>query len=150
MQLDDDSVSTFHLSKIITLTKDPDSNNNEDDTTPKSTNFSPVGILRTPRTHDDAVSHISMSDSTTRISSLETEISAMDRAFREEIGKLQSQAQLQANAQAAHGSLLSEILSMVQKLQLPQVTDSSHNTSEAANPPQTVDAGSSSGAAGNG
>jgi len=150
MQLDDDSVSTFHLSKIITLTKDPDSNNNEDDTTPKSTNFSPVGILRTPRTHDDAVSHISMSDSTTRISSLETEISAMDRAFREEIGKLQSQAQLQANAQAAHGSLLSEILSMVQKLQLPQITDSSPNTSEVVNPPQTVDAGGSSGAAGNG
>lgn len=148
MQPDEDSVSTFHPGKTINLTDDPD---NEDDTSnPKSGALSPVGILRTPRSQDcDAISRISMSDSATRISSLETEISAMDKAFRTELEKLRSQASVQATAQAAHGTILSEILTTLKNLtvQPPEVVI---NTSEVANPPQTLEAGGSHGVAGHG
>jgi hypothetical protein len=59
-----------------------------------------------------------MSDSATRISSLETEISMMDKTFRDEIGKLQSQAAQQAHAQSKHGTILSKILLALKKIYL--------------------------------
>jgi hypothetical protein len=52
------------------------------------------------------MSKTSISDSASRISSLKTELSAMDKAFREELGKLQSQALAQAESQLLHGSML--------------------------------------------
>jgi hypothetical protein len=84
MQPDEESVLTFHPGNTINLAYDPDTD--ADTSNPKMGSVSPVGILRTPRSQDhDAISRISMSDSATRISSLETELSAMDKIFCAEI-----------------------------------------------------------------
>jgi hypothetical protein len=84
MQPDEESVLTFHPGNTIKLAYDPDTD--ADTSNPKMGSVSPVGILRTPRSQDhDAISRISMSDSATRISSLETELSAMDKIFCAEI-----------------------------------------------------------------
>ncbi len=99
------------------LTDDPDSN--EESNNNKSSHKSPVSILRTSWVQEaDVISRISMSDSATRISSLETEISMMDKTFRDEIGKLQSQAAQQAHAQSEHGTILSKILLALKKIYL--------------------------------
>jgi hypothetical protein len=166
MHNEDDSVSTFHHGNTVNLTSDQVSEEDSDDlveeektnsTTPSK---SPVGILRTPRTQDqDVLSRISMSDSASRISSLETEISAMNKTFHNEINKLQSQAKQQANAQVTHGTMLSEILEMLKKANLYTTAnapcspvETSHTTtpSNKANHLETVDAGGSFGAAGHG
>jgi len=116
------SVSTFHPGPTINLTDDPDSD--EESNNNKSSQKSPVSILRTYRVQEaDMISRISMSDSATRISSLETEISTMDKTFRDEIGKLQSQAAQQAHAQLEHGTILSEILSTLMKTNLASLID---------------------------
>jgi hypothetical protein len=76
-----------------------------------------------------------MSDSASRISSLETELSAMDKAFRTEIAKLQNQALDQAKSQLLHGNMLNEILTTLK--QLNTTTDKPvvlPDKSEAANP----------------
>jgi hypothetical protein len=57
-----------------------------------------------------------MLDSASRISSLETELSAMDKAFRTEIAKLQNQALDQAESQLLHGNMLNEILTTLKQL----------------------------------
>ena len=111
----------------------------------------PTGILRTPRQLEiDAISRISNSDSNTRISSLESNISAMEKAFKEEISKLQHQATLQATAQLSHGNMLTEILSMLKQTNLIREFNNIPNQSEEANHPQTEVAGDSSGVAGQG
>jgi len=95
MRNKDNSVSTFHPGNTINLADEPDEDDDEEEITPKSR--PPVSILKIPRSQDsDVLSRISTSDSATRISSLETEISAMDKAFRAEISKLQNQAIVQA------------------------------------------------------
>jgi hypothetical protein len=100
-----------------------------------------------------------MSDSASRISSIETEISAMNKTFHNEINKLQSQAKQQANAQVTHGTMLSEILEMLKKANLyttanapcsPAETSHTTTPSNKANHLETVDAGGSLGAAGHG
>jgi hypothetical protein len=166
MNKEDDSVSTFHHGNIMNLTSDQDSAEEseelvgEEKTNSTTPSKSPVGILRTPRTQDqDVLSRISMSDSASRISSLETEISAMNKAFHNKINKLQSQAKQQANAQVTHGTMLSEILEMLKKANMSTTAnapcspaETSHPTtpSNQANHLETVDAGGSSGAAGHG
>lgn len=96
------------------------------------------------------MSRTTISDSSSRISSLETELSAMDKAFREELVKLQSQALIQAKSQLLHGSMLTEILSTLKKLNVSEALLSPLQTSEVANSPQTVEAGGSSAVAGHG
>jgi hypothetical protein len=72
MNLDEDSVSTFHHGNTINLEEDPDYN--EEKSSPINSQKSPVSILRTPLSQEtDVISKISMSDSATRISSLETD-----------------------------------------------------------------------------
>jgi hypothetical protein len=150
MNLDEDSVSTFHHGNTINLEEDPDSN--EEKSSPISSQKSPVSILRTPLTQEaDAILKISMSDSATRISSQETEFSMMGKQFRDEICKLQSQAAKQADTQLEQSSMLSEILSTLKKINLSTlIDDQSPKRSEVANPPQTAEAGGSPGVAGNG
>jgi hypothetical protein len=110
MNLDEDSVSTFHHGNTINLEEDPASD--EEKSSPINSQKSPVSILRTPFSQEaDVLSKISMSDSATRISSLEMEFSMMDKQFRDEICKLQSQAAKQADTQLEQSSMLSEILS---------------------------------------
>jgi len=166
MNKEDDSVSTFHHGNTMNLTSDQESEEDseelveEEKTNSTTPSKSPVGILRTPRTQDqDVLSRISMSDSASRISSLETEISAMNKAFHNEINKLQSQAKQQANAQVTHGTMLSEILEMLKKANMyttanapcsPAETSHTTTPSNQANHLETVDAGGSSGAAGHG
>jgi hypothetical protein len=121
MNPDDDSVSTFHHGNTVNLTEQ-DSDDETTNQTPSKK--SPVGILRTPRSHEaDVISRISMSDSATKISSLETEISSMGKHLRDEIGKLQSQAAKQADTQLAQSSILSEILSTLKKINLSSLID---------------------------
>jgi len=95
------------------------------------------------------MSRISTSDSASRISSIETEISTMNKAFREEIEKLQQQALSQAKFQNLHGSMLTEILDMLRQSNRGNV-QSSLLPPEVANPPQVFDAGDPIGVAGSG
>jgi len=74
----------------------------------------------------------------------------MEKAFREEINKLQYQALQQAKAQSSHGSMLTEILSMLKQNNFTHDTLTDHKLSEAANHPQTEAAGDSPGVAGQG
>jgi len=145
---EDDSVSTFHPGAPIILTKDSSSEEEQEETEAMRR---PTGILRTSRQPEiDVISRISTSDSNTRISSLESNISAMEKAFKEEISKLQHQATLQATAQLSHGNMLTEILSMLKQTNLIREFNNIPNQSEEANHPQTEVAGDSSGVAGQG
>ena len=148
MRREDDSVSTFHHGNTVILTEDDDDEEELDETFILKPS-SPVGILWMPKPQDpDAVSRISMSDSASRISLLETELSAMDKAFHIELGKLQEQAINQAQSQLLHGSLLTEILGMLKNSTLNN--DSLPTQPEVVNPPQVQDAGGSIGVAGHG
>jgi len=112
MRREDDLVSTFHHGNTVILTEDDDEEEELDETLILKPS-SPVGILWMPKPQDpDVVSRISMSDLASRISSLETSLSAMDKALRIELGKLQKQVINQAKSQLLHGSLLTEILGM--------------------------------------
>jgi hypothetical protein len=75
----------------------------------------------------------------------------MNKKFHEEIGKLQDQALQQAKEQSLHGSLLTEILTLLKSSNIPSLESSINPTpSTTANHQATVDAGSSQGAAGHG
>jgi hypothetical protein len=150
MNLDEDSVSTFHHGNTINLEEDPVSD--EEKSSPINSQKTPVSILRTPFSQEvDVLLKISMSDSATRISSLETEFSMLGKQFRDEICKLQSQAAKQADTQLEQSSMLSEILSTLKKINLSTLMDNqSPKRSEVANPPQTAKAGGSPGVAGHG
>jgi hypothetical protein len=56
---------------------------------------------------------MSLSDSASRISSLESNLLEMDKAFRGAIENLQVQAVIQAKEQLQHGSMLTEIISLL-------------------------------------
>jgi hypothetical protein len=159
MKPNDDSVSTFHPgATTINLTEESDEDDEveEEHLMQKPTNTSSVSILRTSHLQDqEVISHISISDSETRISSLETEFSAMNKQFREEIGRLQSQAEIQAESQQLHESMLTEILKNLQQLNVSQeiqqeITNTPSLQPEAANHPQAGLAGDPSGASGQG
>jgi hypothetical protein len=150
MRKEDDSVSTFHQGHTINLTEDSDNDDdkseNEDQISPSKIKL-PVSILKTPRSQEpDTMSRNSLSNSASRISSLETELSAMDKAFRTEIGKLQEQAVSQAKPQLLHGTMLSEILSMLKKSTTIE-EDFTFIQPEVASPPQVLDSGGSKGVA---
>jgi hypothetical protein len=153
MRREDDSVSTFHHGNNTIITEDveEDEEGDEDDVIeiiPKT--HSPVNILRTSKNSDpDVMSRISTSDSASHISSIETEISTMNKAFREEIEKLQQQALSQAKSQNLHGSMLTKILDMLKQSNRSNV-QSTLLPPEAANPPQASDAGDPIGVAGSG
>jgi hypothetical protein len=148
----------FIQEKPINLADESDTDEEKEDApedstfkTRKTTTSSPVGILRTPRIQEDAISKISFSDSATRISSLETELSTMNKKFHEEKGKLQDRALQQAKEQLLHGSLLTEILTLLKGSNISSLENSTNPTpSTTANQQVTVDAGGSQGAAGHG
>jgi len=145
MKPDDDSVSTFHPgATAINLTEESD----EDDEA-EPTNNSSVSILRTSN-----ISHLQVrlgdQDLVTR-----NRISAMNKQFREELGRLQSQAAIQAESQQLHGLMLTEILKTLQQINVSQelqqeITNKSSLQPQAANPPHAGLAGDPSGAAGQG
>jgi hypothetical protein len=83
------------------------------------------------------------------VSPLLRQISTMNKAFREEIEKLQQQALSQAKFQNLHGSMLTEILNMLKQSNRNNV-QSTLLPPEAANPPQAFDAGDPIGVAGSG
>jgi hypothetical protein len=153
MRREDDSVSTFHHGNNTIITEDIEKDEDEDEDevieiAPKT--HSPVNVLPTSKNLDpDVMSRISTSDSASRISSIETEISAMNKAFRAEIEKLQEQALSQAKSQNLHGSMLTEILDMLKQSNCSNL-QSTLLLPEAANPPQVSDAGDSQGVAGSG
>ena len=79
----------------------------------------------------------------------------MEKKFKEELLKLQNQAESQAKSQLIHGSLLTEILSTLKQVHISADTSLNSNlttpiTSESVNLPQTQEAGGSSRAAGHG
>ena len=154
MRVDEDSISTFHPGNTVNLTDDLSENDDEIiSSTEKPT--SPVSILRTKTTQEqDAISKISISDSESRISSLETELSTLNKNFHLELSKLQTQAVKQADAQNVQAALLTEIIDMLKRANLNPNINSEDFTiskqSESANHPQTSDAGGSLGVAGHG
>jgi len=79
----------------------------------------------------------------------------MNKQFREEIGRLQSQAEIQAESQQLNESMLTEILKNLQQLNVSQeiqqeITNTPSLQPEAANHPQAGLAGDPSGASGQG
>jgi len=79
----------------------------------------------------------------------------MNKQFREELGRLQSQAAIQAESQQLHGLMLTEILKTLQQINVSQelqqeITNKSSLQPQAANHPQAGLAGDPSGAAGQG
>jgi len=79
----------------------------------------------------------------------------MEKKFKEELLKLQDQAESQAKSQLLHGSMLTEILSTLKQFHFSvDATSSSLHIppipSEAVNHPRTQEVGGSSGAAGHG
>jgi hypothetical protein len=153
MRAEDDSISTFYPGNNVDLTnlQDPDE---EEVITQVSKSRPPVSILRTKQPDQDAVSRISTSDSASRISSLETNIQAMDKSFRSAIEKLQMQALVQADSALTHGNMLIEIISLLKSnnINVGQPTTPGNPTTPpgAANHPQEDPAGDSSRAAGPG
>jgi hypothetical protein len=150
MNPDEDSVSTFHHGTTINLVEDSDSDEDTNNQMPNKK--SPMGILRTSCNQDiDVISRISMSDSATRISSLETELSMMGKQFKDKIGKLHLQAVKQADVQQAQSTMLTEILTTLKKINLSTlIEEQSPKRSEVVNPSQTAEAGGSPGVAGHG
>jgi hypothetical protein len=150
MNPDEDSVSTFHHGTTINLAEDSDSD--EDTNNQMPSKKSPVDILRTSRNQNiDAISRISMSDSATRISSLETELSMMGTQFKNKIGKLHLQAVKQADVQQSQSTMITEILTTLKKINLSTlIEEQSPKRSEVVNPPQTTEAGGSPRVAGHG
>jgi len=153
MRNEEDSISTFHPGNTVNLADDSDSDDEDEDEyiiPSTKTNTTPVSILRTAKAQDaDAISKISLSDSASRISSLETEFSSMNKTSRAELSKLQSQAIQQATAQTYQASLLSEIIDILRKANI-EASPSNPNPSDEANHRPMVDAGDSSGVAGQG
>ncbi len=110
MAKDGDSISTFHPGRVTDRTNEDHLEETQGSKTPPT----PTSMLCSSRLQEqDGMSRISMSDSASRISSLETELSAMHNNFQGAIEQLQSQAQNQAIAQVHHSSLLEEILKML-------------------------------------
>jgi hypothetical protein len=94
---------------------------------------------------------MSLSDSASRISSLESNLLEMDKAFRGAIENLQVQAVIQAKEQLQHGSMLTEIISLLKFNNLnSNLENTTKNLSEVANHPQKDDAGDLSKVAGQG
>jgi hypothetical protein len=154
MAQDGDSISTFHPGKVMDLTN---KDSIEEEATGMQTPQTPTSIMRPSRQYEkDGMSRMSMSDSASRISSLETELSTMHKNFQGAIEQLQSQAQDQAIAQVHQSSLLEEIIKMLKKTNniLSSISNSSvvntPNQSEVANHPQTSIAGDSDGVTGQG
>jgi len=109
---DDDSISTFHHRATVDLIVEEEQEAVETSSQPAQK--SPVSILKTSKPIDpDQVSRMSMSDSASRISSLESNLVEMDKAFQGAIEKLQVQALVQAKEQLQHGSMLTEIVSLL-------------------------------------
>jgi hypothetical protein len=71
----------------------------------------------------------------------------MNKTFRAELSKLQSQAIQQATAQTYQASLLSEIIEILRKTNI-EASPSNSNPSDEANHRPTVDAGDSPGVVG--
>ena len=154
MRADEDSISTFHPGNTVNLTDDLSENDDEIISSIEKTT-SPVSILRTKITQEqDAISKISISDSESRISSLETELSTLNKNFHLELSKLQTQAVKQADAQNVQAALLTEIIDILKRANLNPNINSEDFTiskqSESANHPQTSDAGGSLRVAGHG
>jgi len=152
MVQESDSISTFHPKRVINLTEEKELDIEMEQTQPKPD--MPASILKSPKNTDhDGMSRMSMSESASRISSLETELSSMQRKFQEAIDHLHVQAQDQAAAQGHHSILLEEILSMLRQNSISTKEISStppSHPSEAANHPQMSAAGDSSRVAGHG
>jgi len=156
MAQDEDSISTFHPGRVVNLTEENELAKAA--TQERMLNQTPpAGIFKTSKQQEsDGMSKMSMSDSASRISSLETELSSMHKNFKGAIEQLQSQAQDHAIAQVHQSSLLEEIIRMLRQnnisapnLTIPSSTNPS-NMSEAANHPQTSIAGNPTGVAGHG
>jgi hypothetical protein len=156
MAQDEDSISTFHPGRVVNLTEENELAKAA--TQERMLNQTPpAGIFKTSKQQEsDGMSKMSMSDSASRISSLETELSSMHKNFKGAIEQLQSQAQDHAIAQVHQSSLLEEIIRMLRQnnisapnITIPSSTNPS-NMSKAANHPQTSTAGDSTGVAGHG
>jgi hypothetical protein len=153
MTQDADSISTFHPGKVVNPGDENEPDMVDNHRKPNRQEM-PASILKSSKHSDyDGMSKMSMSESASRISSLETELSTMNRNFQGAIEQLQSQANNQALAQAHQSILLEEIIKMLKLNNISSIKDPSitpPSPSEAANHPQTPSAGDSSGVAGHG
>jgi hypothetical protein len=133
----EDSVSTFHPNKgrdVVCI--------DDEDTTTKSNNE------RQPYDDPDTISKIS--DTTSRISLLESDILDLNKHFRMAFDELQRQARQQEAKQLHQENTLEEIL-MVLKSGLPTtqlLTEAQPKATEAANTPQELSASDPNRAAG--
>ena len=145
MHSEDDSVSTFHPNKgreVVCI--------NDEDTTTNSNNFlQKSGVVRgKPDDDPDTISKIS--DTTSRISLLESDILDLNKHFRMAFDELQRQARQQEAKQLHQENTLEEILKVL-KSGLPTtqlLTEAQPKATEAANTPQELSASDPNRAAG--
>lgn len=154
MYQDDDSVSTFH--KAESSAKSP---------LAPSTKFNPVIVSNTPSLresststnkpsnvsyYEDGESISKLSDTQSRISTLEHDIKLLNSSFQNAFAEMKLQTQQQASQQKQHDDTLAEILALLK--QKPKIAmESDLSPAAQDNPPkQSTGTGGSQGAAGPG
>jgi hypothetical protein len=148
MNAEDDLVSTFHPKLFNKEVDNPDKIS-------ISKHQQRIGaqinsVLKDPQNYQDPDIMSKMPDSTSRISSIETDISELTNKFRSAFDDLQSKAKQQADKQVQQDRTLVEILNILKShvtLQTPIIVPT--DMSEEANNLQALEAGSPSGTAGN-
>jgi hypothetical protein len=141
MRKDDNSISTFHPGPSNAPPKEDSSEQPAGNSSPSIT----LGIPKDPKDYEDIDVVSKMSNSALRISSLETNISELDKVFRLAVGDLQ-------NKQMSHENMLAEILGILKMSLLSEdpsvVPNKDPKMPETANPLQASEAGGPTGATG--
>jgi hypothetical protein len=150
---DNDSVSTFHRDtnsvpvNLAPSTKFTPQISPKPPTTAASStcNAKPVDIDY--QEHDESVSKLS--DTQSRISTLESDIKHLNHSFKNAISELKLQSKQQVKQQQMHESTLAKILALLKQSRLPS-DDTSVPSVRDNLPDQSTSTGGSSGAAGSG
>jgi TolA-binding protein len=155
MYEDTDSVSTFHHNENVTLASVAPSKS----FTPNILS-SPPSVLASSASEsrpvdinyqDDGESVSKLSDTQSRISSIEQDIKHLHSSFQHALAEMKRQSQHQASQQSLHEATLSEILSLLRTSKVSNSTEVTFDSSARDNPPgQSQPSGGSEGAAGEG
>jgi hypothetical protein len=153
MYQDDDSVSTFNQAPSVKTPIAP------------STTFTPIIVSNPPSLressasspkpsdvsyNDDGESISKLSDTESRIESLEQDIKHLNVAFQQALSEMQLQSQKQESHQLQHDATLAEILAILKIQKTPQEDDTVFPSAQDNPPMQSKVTGGSSGAAGPG
>jgi TolA-binding protein len=150
---DNDSVSTFHRDthsvpvNLAPSTKFTPQMTPIPSTTAASSSCNSKPIDIDYQEHDESVSKLS--DTQSRISTLESDIKHLNHSFKNAISELKLQSKQQVEQQQMHESTLAEILALLKQSKLPSDVTSAPSVRDNL-PDQSTATSGSSGAAGSG